>query len=78
MQSEPHAKGAKDAKAEADPDVLVREERHYSVNELRAAESKFLCVLCVLCVLGVRLSGFPLHGSGLKVLFLGAADVRRL
>ena len=62
MQSEPHAKGAKDAKAEADPEVLVREERHCSVNELRAAESKFLCGLCAL---GVRHSGFPLHGSGL-------------
>ena len=62
MPSEPHAKGAKDAKAEADPDVLVREERHFSVNELRDAESKFLGVLGVL---GVRHSGFLLHGSGL-------------
>ena len=41
MQSEPHAK---DAKAEAD--VVVREVGHCSVNELRAAESKFLCGLC--------------------------------
>ena len=64
MQLEPHAKGAKDAKAEADPEVLVREEKHYSVNELRAAESKFLCVICVICALGVRHSAFPLHRSG--------------
>ena len=61
MQSEPHAKDAKDAKEEATPPVLVREESHFLVNAHRHAENEYLCARCGL---GVRPSGFPLHRTG--------------